>query len=258
MSTTAGSAIRPIPHPKTSERLAALDVDVKADVQRAMQVQPDDPASGLIDDVGALESDLMEDLEEELTGSVQQAEEVDPVNRSASIRSAALDDPAIAALIALEEPIRGPDLQPSLRAGQDWVVLADLDVRPHPSPTGFVEFVGAGPLPSGDQQLAVGVASARTLEVFRVKAGSPTRLVGLSLRAARQLGRTELMFNAGGRIVTIRLVGDWPIDHQLAGMFVVSRSDPLAGDDSMFRDRLTEVIAGLVERDSRRGDAPAG
>jgi Zn-dependent protease with chaperone function len=244
-------------HPRTSERLAALGVDLPAIVDLAMDTRPSPSAFELIEDGEALEADLMEDLEEELEGPGMPAQESSQLDPSAVLRAAAKDDPSIASLIELEEEIRGPDLRPWLRGNQDWVVLADLDVRPHPHPTGFETVVGAGPLPTGEQWLVFGVASARTPLGLRVNAGTRLRLIGRSVREAREAGRTELMLNAGGRITTIRLVGDWPVNHQIGGMLIVPVSDPLVGDDSAFRDRLRTVVGGLSERDKSGGGAPA-
>jgi hypothetical protein len=224
-------------------------VDVDKELPRALDVHPPDSAFSLIDNGESLEADLMEDLERELTDLTSEPALGEAVNPSASIRAAAADDPAIAALIELEEPIRGADLQPSLRGRRDWVTLADLDVRPHPEPTGFVPFIPGDALPSGDQRLVVGVGSARTYDGFRIKAGTALNLIGMSLREARQVGRTELMFEAGGMLLTVRLVGDWPIDHQLGGMLVVPRSDPLVGEDTQFRGQLSQVVGALMERD---------
>ena len=245
-------------HPKTTERLAALGLAIDANLDHALRVQPDDPAFDLIENGEALEADLMEDLEAELAEPAAVAAERAPLDPSAGLRAAALNDPAIAALVSLEDEIRGPDLRPWLRGDQDWTIVADLDVRPHPKPTGFDEIVGAGDLPTGEQWLVVGVASSRTPVTLRVGKGGRMRLIGMSGQSAREEGRTELMFNSGGRMVTIRQVGDWPVDHQIGGLFVVPESDPLVGEDSAFHVRLTKVISELVERDAQRGTSPAG
>jgi Zn-dependent protease with chaperone function len=245
-------------HPPTSDRLRALGVDVQHEIDRAIALDPADPAFALIDAGDSLESDLMDGLVEELASSHAMGEAEVAIDRSSAIRAAAADDPAIAGLVDLMEPIRGRDLQPSLRTSEAWILLADLDVRPHPESTAFVTVVAATAVPSGDQQLVVGIASSRTPDALRVAAGSRIRFLGISLDAAREIGQTELMFDQGGRVMTVRLVGDWPIEHQIGGLLVVPESDPLVGEDSRLRKPLETVLDALVERDERRSGMSDG
>jgi hypothetical protein len=238
-------------HPPTSERLRALGVDARAEVSRAIDLEPADSSYALIDDGDALEADLMEDLEEKLGEPNVGEAEGDSFDRSAEIREAATADPAVADLVTLTEVTRGRDLQPPIRPWEPWQLLADLDVRPHPEPTAFGQFDPAEALPSGDQQLVMGIASGRTPTATRVRAGTRLRLIGMSFKDVRRSGRTEMMFDVGGRILTIRAVGDWPIEHQIGGLFVAPISDPLVGDDSRLRERLDGVIRALVDRADR-------
>jgi hypothetical protein len=244
-------------HPPTSERLRALGVDVQREIDRAIELDPTDPAFALIDAGESLESDLMDGLAKELASSLAMEDDEVAIDRSANIRAAAGNDPAISGLLDLVETIRGRDLQPSLRDDVAWILLADLDVRPHRESTAFVPFVDPDTLPSGDQQLVVGIASPATPATLTVKAGTRVRFLGMSFSEARQQGRTEFMFNCDGRVLTIRLVGDWPIDHQIGGLLVVPESDPLVGADSRLRSQLETVTDALVRRAARRA-SPAG
>jgi Zn-dependent protease with chaperone function len=236
-------------HPPTSERIAALGVDAAAAASAALDLEPSDPAFALIDKGESLEEDLMEDLAAAFAASVPAIDAAEALDPSAVIRAASMDDPAIAGLIELIEPIRGRDLQPWLRLNVAWITLAELEVRPHPEPRGFLPLIAERELPSGDQQLVVGLASERTALGDRLPGGTRLSAVGISLPDQRRLARTELMLAVGGRIVTIRLVGDWPIEHQVAGAFVVSEPDPLAALDGAFAGGLATVVSALVGRE---------
>ncbi len=234
-------------HPATSERLRRLGLDPATTIARATTVPPADPAFAFIDDGEALELDLMDDLVDDL-GPATDADDATaeaPVDPSAVIREAAESDPELHAAIALFERVRGHDLQLPLWAG-GWVTLADLDIRPHLESRGFAPFVSAEELPAGDQALAVGVASATTPASMRVRAGTPLKLVGMGGGPHSLPPDTELIFDLGGRLVAIRTVGEWPIQHQVAGLLVAPASDILAGSDSHLREELEGVVAGLV------------
>ncbi len=244
-------------HPPTSERLKALGVDKDAIVASATTLPPAAPAIDLIDDGDALELDLMDDLVEAngLPDDLGPSPADLPVDPSEALRTAALQDPAIASAIALFERVRGHDLLPAFIAGP-WLLLADLEVRRDPAPRLFASLDTVPTIPSGAQVFASAVASGATPRDVRIPAGTPIELIGISLPDERRAGRTELLFDLGGRVLAIRTVGDWPIDQQVAGLFVAPKSDVLAGPDSLLSDELASVVDGLVAAREGRMSTP--
>jgi Zn-dependent protease with chaperone function len=233
-------------HPRTSERIRALGVDQEAAIQRALNLSPTDSGFALIDAGESLEADLADDFAEQLNedeGLIGAAEA--EIDQSSSLRRAGRENPAINALVRLIEPLWGPDLQQPIVETAAWVCLADLELGGDTETGTFRWLVPLEDIPTGDRRLLLGMATPRTPADQIVQAGTRLRLIGVSTWARRRVGKTELLFELDGAAIVARLVGVWPVEQQIAGIFVVPETQPLANRDSHFHADLARVIEQL-------------
>jgi hypothetical protein len=123
-------------------------------------------------------------------------------------------------------------------------VLAPLAVEPKDDQKGFRWLVADGAMPKGDQLLVTRLADPATADpAMTLTAGIHVLPVGLSDQYSRVSGAEEDFYKVlsgplVNRLVVVRGLGQWPIDHQVAGLLVVPGDDPLC-------NRLEEVAAAV-------------
>jgi Zn-dependent protease with chaperone function len=241
-------------HPPLKARLAALDVPLAAVADQAARLAPAGSAAALFGDVEHLEIELSEAFAQRsaTTMGVDVLSEADFAGTlTAELSAAALGDPLIAKAVALFEGIRGPGLTRPFLPETGWVALIDLEYGLHPEPQPFWPLVRDAEIPSGDQRLVLRVADGGTAPGNRIHAGTRLRPLGVNNSAWRKQGLAEDTYIMSNIVVAVRGVGDWPVEQQLAGLFVVPASDPLAGADSRFAEDVQAIGSEFKVRPRR-------
>jgi Zn-dependent protease with chaperone function len=231
-------------HPPLKERLAALHVPLTAVADQAAKLAPASSAAALFGDTEHLEIELSEAFAAQAATSMgidDVTEAAVATVRTAALTAAAEGDPLIARVVALFEGIRGPALTRPFLPETGWVALVDLEYGIHPEPQPFWPLVNDAEIPSGDQRLVLRVADIGTSRNNRIHAGTRFRPLGINDSAWRKQGHAEDTYAMSNLVVAVRGVGDWPVEQQLAGLFVVPASDPLAGADSRFADEIQAI-----------------
>ena len=238
-------------HPLTETRLDALQVDEDEVADDARDLEPADPAIRLFGDPDALEDEVTRALEGKIARANAVALPVSATNLASGLRTAAEADAGVAAVIALFDSVRGPDLMRPIQPTVYWVVTADLLLAVAPEPRSFGWYADPNTMPTGDYLLAVDVASPGVNGADVLRRGTRMRLVGTTGPAARSVGREEFAFvviddpTAPYRLILTSGVGPVPVEHQLAGLLVLPASDPLAKLTGVESLRVTAAVSDL-------------
>ena len=238
-------------HPPLKARLAALEVPLAAVADQAAKLAPAVSAAALFSDIEHLETELSEGFARRsaTTARVDTVSEAEvAITRTAELTAAAQSDPLIAKAVALFEGLRGPALTRPFLPETGWVALIDLEYGIHPEPQPFWPLMRDAEIPSGDQRLVLRVADAATSSGNRIHAGTRLRPLGVNNLAWRKQGFAEDTYIMSNIVIAVRGVGDWPVEQQLAGLFVVPASDPLAGSDSRFKEEIQAISSEFKAR----------
>jgi hypothetical protein len=255
-----GQVAHPIDsHPPLADRLENLGLTFDDTLARAQRAVPD-AASELFGDLETLEGRLTELLggwAGEAIGlrAADEANGLSSGELTSELRDAATTDPAVARLITLFEPHRGPALARPFRPAERWIALADLRLEQHPDPRPFIPTVPMAELPEGDQLLVVDVAGNETDRARVLFARAELVPVGFSPLEDRRQGYEEHFYDWQGRLVVVRGVGKWPVEHQLAGLFVAPSSDPIVAVSGPFAADVEAARSALADR--RGAEAPS-
>jgi Zn-dependent protease with chaperone function len=232
-------------HPPLHERLARVEVDFASVADRALSGSVEDPASGLIYDLDGIEATLSVSLVDALKKELGFAPPtVDP---EVALRDAAADVPAIARLVDVIDRARSGSLVRPVDFATRWITLAPLAMIDHPTSRPFISTVPLESLPGGEQQLVVGLATAEMPPERVLEAGVELQPVGVNNPEERQSGYIEDFYVAGDRLVAVQGAGSGDLPAQLAGLFVVPRTDPLAKPGGPYAAEIALVIPAVRE-----------
>jgi Zn-dependent protease with chaperone function len=244
-------------HPPLRARLEALETPIEAVSDQAARLAPTDAAADLLGDAEAVEASLSQAFVDTATTVLNIGQVLDvelAATRTAALTAAAEGDPLISDVVSLFQGLRGPALTRPFLPAAGWISLIDLEYGPHPEPQPFLPLVPEEDIPGGDQHLVLRIADATTAPRNRLLAGTRFQPVGINNSAWRKDGWAEDTYAVDDQVFAVRGVGDWPVEQQLAGLFVVPASDPLAGVDSRFADQVRAI--GAAFRIRRRAESP--
>ena len=245
-------------HPPLADRLDHLGIKFDAVADVALSGLPGIAAATVLADSPGLEERL---LSEYLASRTEGSGTFNSEEAEADLRDVAATSRDVAEAISIIEQAYGGLFRPrDFRA--DWVALFPMSLIPHPDPKPFASIIKMASLPGGDQLLIMGIASAQdgadgasTLH-RQLPVGSKLRLIGINDPAERAEGWLEDIYLWDNSIVVVQSVGTGDVRGQLAGLFVVPETEPLAAPDgpwataiSTLADRLAAWTAAYVPED---------